>query len=518
MQLQGQKKLFSRQVLLGPTAVLVYLALFKLLLHFATSGGYGYFRDELYYLAASKHLDFGYVDYPPFVAMITATTRWLLGDSLFALHFFPAVAGALTVLLAGLMARQLGGGRFAQGLAALAVVVTPVYLAINSLLSMDSFDQLFWVLAVYIVLMILKKDEPRLWLLFGLVAGIGLMTKVTTLYLGAALVIALLLTRGRKYLLSKWLWLGGLMALAIFSPYILWQIAHDWPTLEFWQTYAAAKTYPVTPLEFLSQQIVGAHPLALPLWLAGLGTYFFAAEAKRYRPLGWVYLILYVVFTIQQAKLYFLAATYPMLFAAGALMLEKFIQGRQWHWLKPTYASILVSGGVVVAPLFLPVLPVETFIKYSSLLGGDAGIKTERQETGQLPQHFADRFGWESMVETVAKVYNSLPPEERSGSCILTGNYGQAGAIDLFGETYNLPQAISGHNNYYLWGPRDCTKVVIAVAVSPYDLRRAFKEVTFASSTRCEYCMPNENNQSIYVCRDPRVELGEVWSRFKWYE
>jgi 4-amino-4-deoxy-L-arabinose transferase-like glycosyltransferase len=519
MQPEGRRRLFSRQVLLGPTAILVYLALLKLLLHFATSGQYGYLRDELYYLAASEHLDFGYIDYPPFVAVVTAVTRWLLGDSLFALHFFPAVAGALVVLLAGLMAQQLGGGRFAQGLAALAVVVAPVYLAVNSLLSMDAFDQLLWVLAAYIVLLILKKDEPRLWLLFGLVVGVGLMTKVTILYFGAALVVALLLTRSRKYLLNKWLWLGGLLALVIFSPYLLWQIAHGWPTLEFWQTYAAAKTYPVTPVEFLYQQIVGAQPLTLPLWIAGLFFYFFSKEGKRYRPLGWIYVILYIVFTVQQAKFYFLAATYPMLFASGALIVEEFIQTRRWHWLKPTYASLMVIGGLAIAPLFLPVLPVETFIRYSSLVGGDAAAKTERLQTSQLPQHFADRFGWQDMVATVGEVYNGLPPEDQSKSCILAGNYGQAGAVDLFGGAYALPKAISGHNNYYLWGPEDCTgEVVIAVGVSPYDLRSVFREVTFANSTRCRYCMPQENDRPIYICRDSKVAFDEAWRRFKWYE
>lgn len=517
--LQARRKLVSRPVLLGATAVVVYLALFKLLLHFATSGSYGYFRDELYYIAASEHLDFGYVDYPPLIAIITAITRWLLGDSLFALHFFPALAGALVVLLAGLMAWQLGGGRFAQGLAALAVVIAPAYLGVNSLLTMDSFDQLFWVLAAYILLLILKKGKPRLWLLLGLVAGIGLMTKVTMLYFGAALVFALLLTPSRKYLLGKWLWLGGLIAFLIFLPYILWQMGHGWPTLEFWKTYSAGKTYPVTPLEFLFQQVVTVHPLTLPLWLGGLFYYLVSKEGKSHRPLGWIYVILYVVFTFQQAKFYFLSATYPMLFAAGAVMLEKLIQGRGWFWLKPTYTSLLVIGGIITAPLALPVLPVETYVKYSSLVGGDAGVKMERAETDQLPQHYADRFGWESMVATVAEVYDGLPPEDQSKSCILAGNYGEAGAVDFFGQAYHLPRAISGHNNYYHWGPGDCTgEVVITVGVSSYLLRPVFREVERAAITQCEYCMSYENRLVVYVCRDPREELEDAWPRFKSYE
>ncbi len=519
MVIEGQRKLLSRPALQSATAVLVFLALFKLLLHLATSGQYGFFRDELYYIAASEHLDFGYVDYPPLVAFVTAITRQLLGGSLFALHFFPAVAGAFVVLLSGLMARELGGGRFAQGLAALAVLVAPAFLALNSLLTMDAFDQLFWVLASYILILILNRDEPRLWLLFGLVVGLGLMTKVTMLFFGLALVIALLLMRARKYFLGKWLWLGGLIAFAFLLPYIVWQFAHGWPTLEFWQTYASGKTYPVTPVEFLFQQIVVMLPLTLPLWLAGLYYYMFSKDGKRCRTLGLIYLILYVVFTVQQAKMYFLTASYPMLFAAGAVVLEGFVQKRGWGWLKPAYVALLVIGGLVLAPLALPVLPVETLVKYNDTLGADAALKTERSATGQLPGHFADRFGWESMAAKVASVYEGLPPEEQSKSCILTGNYGQAGAINLFGKKHGLPQVISGHNNYYLWGPGDCSgEVVIALGLSYYDLKRVFDTVTPVGSTRCEYCMPFENLRPIYVCQDPKMTLEEAWPRFKWFQ
>jgi hypothetical protein len=517
--IDGQTKLLSRPVLLSATAVLVFLALFKLLLHLATSGQYGFFRDELYYIAASEHLDFGYVDYPPFVAFATAITRRLLGDSLFVLHFFPALAGAAVVLLTGLMARELGGGRFAQGLAALAAVVAPAFLATNSVLTMDSFDQLFWMLAIYILILILKRDEPRLWLLFGLVVGLGLMTKVTMLFFGLALVVGLALTSARKYFLSKLLWLGGLIAFLFLLPYIVWQFAHGWPTLEFWQIYASGKTYPVTPVEFLVQQIVMMLPLTLPLWLAGLYFYLFSKDGKRYRTLGLIYLILYVVFTVQQAKMYFLAASYPMLFAAGAVALERFIQRRGWHWLKPIYAAVLVIGGIVAAPLVLPVLPVESLVKYNEFLGADAAMQSERLATGKLPQHFADRFGWESMVQKVASVYEGLTPEERSKSCILTGNYGQAGAINLLGEAYGLPKVISGHNNYHLWGPGDCTgEVLITVGLSSYDLRGAFDSIRPAGSTSCEYCMPIEDMRPIYVCRGLKKPMDEAWPRFKWYE
>src|SRR3712207_2603628 len=275
----------------GENSLLAYLALAKLLLHLLTADNYGYFRDELYYMAAGGRLDLGYVDFPPFVALVAAFTRWLLGDSLVALHLFPALAGAVVVLLAGLMARQLGGGRFAQGLAALATLVAPTFLAMGTFISMDAFDQLFWVAAAYVLLVILKRDRPRLWLVFGLIAGLGVLTKVTMLYFGFAVFIALLLTSARRHLRTPWPWLGGAIALAFLLPYVYWQLRHGWPTLEFWADYGE-KVDPASPVEFLIEQVVMMQPPTLPPWLAGLYYYLFSRDGRPFRQMGWIYVIL----------------------------------------------------------------------------------------------------------------------------------------------------------------------------------------------------------------------------------
>ena len=532
--MDSNRKLLSRQTLLSDTAILIYLALVKLLLHWLTSGSYGYFRDEFYYIVASQRLQFGYLEFPPMIALITAFTRATLGESLFALRFFPALAGALIVLLTGLMARELGGGRWAQALAALAALVAPIYLGMNSLLTMDSFDQLWWVLAAYIVIRILKGDIPfsltgtrsgagdeghaKLWLWFGLVAGLGLITKITMAYFGAALVVGLLLTPARKYLASKWLWLGGLIAFAFLLPYIGWEIANGWPTLEFWKMYAGGKTYPVTPVEFLLQQIVILHPISLPLWLAGLGYYFFSQDGKTYRPLGIAYVALFLALMIIKAKNYFLAPAYPMLFAAGALVVERFASKPRWNWLKLSYVSFVIIAGVLTAPLAMPVLPVETFIRYSNLFGGGAEVKTERLETAELPQQFADQFGWENLAATVAGVYRALPPEEQAKACIFGGNYGETDAINFFGKAYGLPQAISGHNQHFLWGPGNCTgEVVIIVGVPKQYLENLFNTVTVADAARCKYCMPYESNLPVLVCRGLKMPIKEFWPRVRNY-
>ena len=505
------------RVWLGATAILVYLALFKLLLHLLTADNYGYFRDELYYMAAGEHLD--YVDFPPFVAVVAALTRALLGDSLVALHFLPALAGAAVVVLAGLMARELGGGRFAQGLAALATLIPPTFLVFGTWLSMDAFDQLFWVSASYVLLVTLKRDRPRLWLVFGLLAGLGLLTKLTILYFGLAVLLAVLLTPARRHLRTPWPWLGGVISLLFLLPYVLWQLRHGWPTVEFWANYGA-KIDESSPLEFLVEQIVTMQPPTLPLWVLGLYFYPFSREGRPVRALGLVYGILFLLFMVQNARFYFLTPAYPMLFAAGALLVERFATRRSWGWLKPAYVVVLVVSGIVVAPItVVPVLPVDTLARITGSAGGDAGVQIETREVAELPQNFADRFGWEGMVATVAGVYDDLPAEERRVACVLTGNYGEAGAVDYFGDKYGLPEAISGHNSYYIWGPGDCTGVaVLSVGVPRERLEGVFGEVEQAARVRCEYCMPDENDLPVYVSRDPKMTMREAWPRFKHYD
>ncbi|MGH2479389.1 MAG: glycosyltransferase family 39 protein, partial [Ktedonobacteraceae bacterium] len=353
----SRKKLISRQTLLSDTALLVYLALLKFLAHLVVSGNYGFFRDELYYIDAGKHLAFGYVEFPPFIALLAASIHTVIGNSLVAYHLFPALAGAVLVLLTGLIARELGGGRFAQCLAALASLSVLTFLAIDSIFSMDSFDELWWVLLAYILIRLIKRDRPRLWLLFGLVAGIGLMTKVTMLMFGFAIVAGLLLTPQRKYLLNKWAWAGGAIAFAFLVPYVLWNAANGWPTLEFWSTYTSGHANPTSALGFLYQQVLTMNPLTLPLWLAGLYYYFFTQAGKPYRALGWAYVILYVLFTITRAKLYFLAPAYPMLFAAGSVMIGRMMSKPRLGWLKPAYISLLLLVSLLLAPTVMPILP-----------------------------------------------------------------------------------------------------------------------------------------------------------------
>jgi hypothetical protein len=502
-----------RSLIRNGLLIVIAIALIKLLAHLLTSGAYGYFRDEFYYIAASKRLALGYVDFPLFIAWLTAFVRTTLGESLPALRLLPAVAGALAVLLTGLMAREMGGGRFAQALAATAALFAGVFLAMNSILTMDTFDQLWWVLAIFVVLRILKRDRPQGWLWFGLVAGLGLLTKVTILYLGAGLMIGLLASPARKYLATKWLWLGAVIAGLFLIPYVVWQVQNGWPTLEFWGTYAAGKTYPVTLPEFVLQQIVVINPISFLLATAGWLALLLAPSLKPYRALGWIYPVLFALFAYQQAKNYFLAPVYPVCFAAGAVMLERFATGGPRAWLRPITLGLLVIVGLIASPLALPVLPVETLLAEGSPYRGETeSMQTERLDTGNLPQHFADRFGWPEFAATVVGVYQSLPPEEQARACIFTINYGEAGALEFFGGA-QLPPVISGHNSYFLWGPQGCDGSVMIFAPGYVrDVGQSFGRVEQAAVTKCRYCMPYEDEQPILVARDPKfASIEDVW-------
>lgn len=505
----------SYSYLKSDVALLIYLALAKLVIHFLTSGQYGYFRDELYYMACGENLAFGYIDHPPFVAIVAKISRLLFGDSLFALRFFPAIAGALVVFLTGMIVRELGGRRFAQFLAALAVIISPIYLGLGSFLSMNPFDHLFWALSAYILVLILKSDGTKLWVLFGIALGLGLQNKYSMIFLGFGFVVGLVLTANRKYLLRPKLWIAGFIAFLIFLPNIIWQITHKWLTLEFMRNASLYKNLPLAPLEFLGSQILEMHPLLFPVLLFGLFYYLFSNSGTMFRLFGWMYLAIFILFIMTRAKTYYIAPTYPIMFAAGAIAIEKFILKRGWNWMKYATVSLLILGGALSAPMALPLLPVETYISYSEFIGV-APPPTERHEMGRLPQHFADMFGWENMAATVANAYHRLSPEEKAKCGIFCGNYGEAGAIDFFGRKYDLPRAISGHNNYWLWGPRGYTgEVMLMIGVGENHLRIMFREVRQIEIIKHEYVMPYENTLPIYLCKDAFLPIEEIWPRLK---
>jgi hypothetical protein len=498
------------------TRIVLALALGKLVFHLVTLPGYGIFRDELYYLACSRHLAWGYVEFPPMIAVLTRAVTAILGDSLFAVRLLPALAGATLVAPTAVIARELGGGRFAQALAALSVIVAPGWLAMDHTLNTNVFEPLFWGGCAWLIIRAIKTGDSRLWVWFGLIAGLGLLNKHAMLFFGFGAVLGLLLTPARKVFTQRNFWIGGVLAALIFLPHLLWQIRLGWPTLEFLQNAVKYKNATLTPWQFVASQLLLTGSAA-PVWIAGLCFYFVTGRGKPYRALGWAYLIIAFTLFFLGGKGYYLLPAYPMLLAGGGVILEQALERRAWSWAKPALVTAMLIVAAICAPLAVPLLPVETVIRYASVLGIQE--VEERHKMGRLPQYFADMLGWRNMAEQVAAVYNQLSPEEKAHAAIYTENYGEAGAIDYFGPRLGLPDAISGHNNYYLWGPGKVDpQVLILIGEHSEGLaKRVFNDVRAAGRITDANAMPYESNLTIWLCRSPKIPLRQIWPKVKHY-
>jgi hypothetical protein len=501
----------------GATSILAGLAAATLLLHFLGIRHYGFFRDELYYMACGEHLAWGYVDQPPLIALAAWFSRHVLGDSLVSLRLLPVMAGAAVVFMTGILARELGGGRFAQFLVAVAILFAPAYLAFDSFFSMNAFEPLFWLVCAWIVVRIVRGASPRLWLLFGAVAGVGLENKHTMLVFGFAIVAGLLLAGEIQLFRSRWIWIGGLITLAVFLPNLLWEARHGWPQIEVVRNAQLYKNIPISPLRFLWEQIIFLHPLSLPVWLGGLVWCFCAPAGKPFRFLGWTYLIVLAVFIFLGGKSYYALPVYPLLMAAGGVALEQFSESDGRRVLRMAFPALLIIGGLIAVPFGVPMLRVETFMRYSAFLPASDAVKAERDAVyAPLPQLYADMFGWDTMATTVAQVYRSLPEADRGDCGILGGNYGEAGAIDHYGPALGLPKALSGHNSYFYWGPRGYSGACMIIFGERSDeFIKWFGDVHLAATIISPHAMPNEQSVAVYVCRKPIAPLAVLWPRFK---
>jgi hypothetical protein len=498
------------------SALIAFFSAVALLVHLLTNGRYGYFRDELYYIAAAHHLDFGYVDQPPLSILLLRLSEILLGDSLFAIRLLPALAGAATVALTGAIARELGGRGWAVALACAASLCALFNLAVGNFFSMNAFEPLLWVGCVYLFVRIVNGGSPTLWLWMGALVGLSLENKHSTVFFAVGIFVALLLTPERRYLAGKWIWLGGLIAFAIALPNILWQAHNHWSTYELLSNIAHSnKNVALSPIQFIAQQVVFMNPGTLPLWIAGLLWLLVSRDGSRYRALAIIYLVTLAEFIILHGKSYYLAPAYPMLFAAGGVAAERVFMAR-FKWLKPALLGVVLLTGASFAPLALPILPADKLIAYMRAIHLQPP-RTETSHTAALPQVFADQFGWEQMVGSVAHVYHHLRPEDEKRAAIFCQNYGEAGAIDFFGPKLGLPPAISGHQNYFLWGPRDWTgEVAMVLDTNDEDERDQFALVEdLGQIVSSPWAMPFERRMHIFLCRNLKTSVREFWPRVK---
>lgn len=501
--------------------ILAALSFVLVLYHILTSAfsGYGYFIDEFYYIACSKHLAFGYVDHPPLSIFILAVSRWVLGNSLAAIRLFPALAIGTTAFLAGIIARRLGGSCIAMMIAALAVVVMPVYLLMGSFYSMNAFEPLIWTTILYLVIRLVQEDNARYWLAIGLLMGIGLETKHTMVLYGVALIAGMLVTGTRRYVWNRWFLWGMVSCVLLLLPNLIWQYLHGYPSLEFYRNAMVNKNIPTPPLNVLLAQVMFSNPFALPLWIAGLGYIFFAPDGSRYRFLAWTYILLLGVMLVSgSSRPDRIAAMYVFLFAAGAVTVDKLRNPSARRAAVKLTMTLLIIGGTVFFPVFTPLLPPPVLKNYLSTLGLSFDIEIGKRNEA-LPQWLADRLGWRELAADVGEVYHALSAGEQQNAVIISTNYGEAGALELYGSEFSLPPVFATHNSYHSWGPpADSVKTFIAVFVSWRHLEGKFDSVVEASVHTCEFCTRPQQRIPIYVARGPRFSMAAEWPKFKSYD
>ncbi len=512
--------------------IVIAIAFAKFIFHVYFNNRFDYFRDEFDYMACGNHLAWGYVDQPPLIPFLIHICRAVLGDSLRSIRMIPALASSLLVVQTAMLAREFGGRRFALLLSAITVVVAPQYLSNGSLLTTNCLEPNLWMGCAYFAILAIKRNEPRYWLWFGVIAGIGLEEKYSIAVFGLGIVAGLLLTPQRRVFLNPWIWLGGLAAFLIFLPNLLWNIHNQWPFVQLMHNIRADGRDVVLSLpQFFFQQLLLIDPITAPIWIRGLIAPFVSPGLKPYRVLSWCYLVCFTVFFVLHGKNYYLSPIYPMLLAAGAVTIEAVLERRKIAatttevagtgpnrrlWLKPIIIIFLLASGAQVAPLAMPILSPDRFLAYLKYLPIKLPVMEHSHERAPLPQWYSDQFGWEEIVAETAKAYNELSPGERTGCAVFAQDYGQAGAIDFYGPHYGLPPALSGHQTYYLWGPRGYSgNCMIVLDDSRENLEALYEHVEYVgTSTDNPYAL--ERNIPVFICRGAKFgTLTELWPRIK---
>ncbi len=491
------------------TTIVWLLGLALFLLHMFTNHQYGFHQDEMVVLDNANHLDWGFVEYPPLTPFLARIELTLFGLSLVSVRTFAALALSIAMVLAGLMARELGGNRRTQIMAAVAAAIAPFALIQGSLMMYVTFDYLWSVLIAYLVIRLLNSEDPRWWIPIGLVIGLGIMTKYTMAMFVAGLVGGVLLTDARRWLRSPWLWGGVALSLLIFLPNLIWQVRHDFISLEFLSSIHERDVEIGRADSYLIDQFTGcANLVAIPLWLAGIYYYFFREDGKRFRMIGWMYVIPFLIYLVAHGRGYYLASTYPMLIAAGAVFWERALASPAPNKIisifRPTWIALGI-GAVFAGALALPIAPINS---------AWWDIVSEVHDT------FTEQIGWREMIATVANIYADLPEEEKARAGILASENDEAAALNLYGPEYGLPQAISGSDTFWLRGYEDPPpETLIIIGYWPEEVHSAFDRCTAAGTITNLYGVENDLRQppTIFVCRGPRWSWPELWKRVQRY-
>ncbi len=495
----------------GDVGVLLLLALVRVLLQVFTNGQYGFHQDELVTMdIASRHLAWGYVAWPPVTPFLARLALASFGLSPIGLRSLAVLAEGLVMLLTGLMIRGLGGSRRAQILGAVAVATTPNSIVQGGLFQYETLDYLCWVLLAFAVLRLLTTENPRWWLGIGAAIGLGMLTKYTIAFSAAGVIVGTLLTRNRHDLKSRWLWAGALLALIIWLPNLIWQFQNHWISLRFLASIHTRDVQSGKAGAYLIDQILfNLNPVMLFLVAAGLYYFFFAPEARRYRMPGWMYVVPFLLLWMAQGNGYYLAPAYPMLASGGAVWWEGRIHriasrrwARAWQWM--TWSVLGIFAALLIA-VELPVAPL-----------GSAWWDFVSKNNTQLKSE----VGWPELAQQVAKAWDALPADERSGAAILAESSGEIGSIDLYGRAYGLPKVISGFDSYWAYGYGNPPPATLLVVGGDSDLLKNFQDCRLIAPISMPFNIQNEetiNHRAIYVCHNLLMPWPEFWSRFQYF-
>ncbi|MGA3071707.1 MAG: glycosyltransferase family 39 protein [Terracidiphilus sp.] len=486
------------------TLLLLAIAAAVTLIHLLTNSRYGFHRDELQFLSDARHLDWGFVAYPPLTPFVERISLELFGLSMVGLRLFSVVAQAAAIVVTGLMARELGGGRLAQGTAALAVALSPLPLFEGTEFQYTSFDYLWWVLIAYFAIRLLRSENPCWWLAIGATVGVGLLTKYSIIFFIAGILGGVALSRARRFVLGGWFWAGIALALVIFLPNFIWLARHDFISYQFLQHIHVRDMGEGRAEGFLTGQFwICVNLFAAPLWLAGLIAFL---RDSRYRMLAWMYLIPLTIFFFSKGRHYYMAAAYPMLLAMGAAVGERWVislprLGRRT--VEAVFFTGLAACGAYIFALILPLQPAGPLRDFALQRNGD----------------LREEIGWPELVRTVAGIRDSLPPEQQSSVGVLVGNYGEQGAIEMLGPAYHLPAPISLTNSAWLRGyPTPPPTTLIVVGVSREDVDKIFTGCRLAGHNGNSEGVKNEESQyhpDIFVCGGPRLPWPDFWKKYQ---
>jgi hypothetical protein len=492
--------------------LIIGLALLKLAIHFWTNTNYELHRDTYLYLALADHPDWGYISVPPLTPMLGKLTMALFGDSAFAIGFFPALIGAIAVMVIAMIVKELGGKSWAILLAGAAFMLSPAFLRSNTFLQPVSLDQFSWLFSGYFIVKLVQSQKPRYWIHLGILWGLAFLNKYAIVFFVLAFLLALLLTRDRHLILSKYFGIGWLLGLLIILPNLIWQHTHNWPVIGHMEELRRTQLVNVRVGDFiLLQSLMNLH--AVIVWLCGLAFLLFSQAGRKFRVLGLTFLFTVFILLMLSGKAYYTLGVYPILFAAGGVAIEHWFAERR-RFMKPVILAIMILIFLPVLPYSVPVLSFDKMAAYaeaSKKYGLEGALVWEDGRVHSLPQDYADMTGWRELAECVIAAYQSLPAAEQADCAIYAENYGQAGAIKYYGKPYGLPEPVCFNETFVLWAPDSIYQRTLIYVNDELgeDIQYYFANVALAGQVNNAYF--RENGLQIYLCRNPRRDFQEFY-------